>query len=195
DGLNFAILFHHRVDDVSTALDVSIRQSLMTKFLEDMAGYHLSQILTEADSDGEMTWALAGGFRVRAERPRLCGSSVGPRECRYLLGITREEGIASQGTTMSMVFHYAAPRFDFTSSQRRLLAEAVQHKTDRDIAASLGVSLSAVKKIWAAAFDRASDLVDANEGAADRNRSATRGVQKRHTLLTYVRNHPEELRP
>ena len=53
-----------------------------------------------------------------------------------------------------------------------------------------------MKKRWAAVFERVAtarpDLLPELEYDSDRQ---TRGRQKRHHLLAYVRQHPEELRP
>ena len=101
-----------------------------------------------------------------------------------------------QGTVLWMLFRSEPARFAFTESQRRLLLEAQQHKTDAGIAAACGISVSAVKKTWASIFERASELIDElpMEHAVDRS-GTVRGVQKRHVLLTYLIAHPEELRP
>jgi hypothetical protein len=55
----------------------------------------------------------------------------------------------------------------------------------------LFVSLPAIKRRWENIFDRVGsirpDLCPLGNG--------TRGIQKRQRVLSYVRSHPEELRP
>jgi hypothetical protein len=93
---------------------------------------------------------------------------------------------------MSTLFHYRDPVCGFTVSERRLLHAAVTLQTDAEIASALDISASAVKKRWAAIFDRVAGRIPELN---DTPRELTRGPQKRHKLLAYLREHPEELRP
>jgi len=84
---------------------------------------------------------------------------------------------------------------EFTS----LLVASTRSPRQRErLQRALGVSLSAVKKTWAAIFDKVSDVFP-NVGDDVRDVTAsgaiTRGAQKRHRLLTYLHNHPEEIKP
>jgi len=197
DGLHLAVIFHYMRDGEPEPLKQEIRRQLMTSFVEDMRGYKLSEILVDSISEEDTTWAVTGGFRVRSTYPEWYRVNAHPLPRRSLVGITREEALAAEGTVMSMLFHYQPPTLAFTPPQRRLLNEAVQHKTDVEIAAALGVSLSAVKKTWAAVFDKAGHLLGSAPCEPRHNCRGvpTRGAQKRHTLLTYLVDHPEELRP
>jgi DNA-binding CsgD family transcriptional regulator len=171
----------------------------MVRFFDDVRGYHLAEVLTEG-SAGQTRWGLAGGYQLRSDYSESYSEEIDPGSRRCLLGISRDEALASgEGSAMSMVFNYTPPRFAFSRPQRRLLAHALQHKTDAEIAEDVGVSLSAVKKTWAAIFEKVSshfpeaswaEVAPASEGGRP-----TRGAQKRHTLLTYLQTHPEELRP
>ena len=113
-----------------------------------------------------------------------------------LIGLERNDAVALLGTVLGLLFQYQPPRLGFSASQRRVLAEAVQHKTDAEIASELQVSVSAVKKTWAAIFEQASDVLGELGTPIERHgAAATRGLQKRHKLLAYLREHPEELKP
>jgi len=64
----------------------------------------------------------------------------------------------------------------------------------------LGLSLTGVKKRWISVFERTIDVRPDLFPGLDRlyldgNDGQKRGRQKRHHVLTYVRSHPEELRP
>jgi hypothetical protein len=110
--------------------------------------------------------------------------------------LEQTEAEALPGTVLGLLFHYQSPRLGLTASQRRLLAEAVQHQTDAEIAGKLQVSISAVKKTWVAAFEHAGDVLgELDTPGPRRDATGTRGVQKRHKLLAYLREHPEELKP
>jgi hypothetical protein len=196
EGLSFAVFLNHWIDSLTDELASDVRRHLMMAFLRDVKGYKLIEVIVET-REAEMKWGLAGGFRVRSDYSDWYAEHWDPQPRRLLMGMSRDEADASEGAVSSIVFNYTPPRFGFTTSQRRLLSQAVQHKTDADIAAALGVSLSAVKKTWAAIFDKVSDDFPEMAGFGDQTpRSpAIRGAQKRHRLLTYLQNHPEELRP
>ena len=95
---------------------------------------------------------------------------------------------------LPMFGSYAAPRCSFNDSERLLLCEALDGHTDEELALELGVSLSAVKKRWVGILDRV-ERGRPDVFAAFNRDTPTRGAQKRHRLLRYVRAHPEELRP
>jgi DNA-binding CsgD family transcriptional regulator len=196
EGLNVAVILHHWQTGLSDGLQREVRRHLIEKFLQDLKGYRILEVLAEGRDDAELAWCLAGGFHLRHPGQ---GGSVGHREpCSgpFIVGITREEGLASEGCILSLLFHHSPPRLRFTASQRRMLMEAVQHRTDVQIASVLGVSVSAVKKLWAGIFEKAAALLDDDARMASRRTTrATRGAQKRHVLLTYLQEHPEELRP
>jgi hypothetical protein len=88
------------------------------------------------------------------------------------------------------------PVLRLRSSDQDLLAAALKGSTDSELAEELGLKLSTLKKRWAAVFNRvAIAKPDLLPGLDDNLDSQARGRQKRHRLLAYVREHPEELRP
>ena len=101
------------------------------------------------------------------------------------------------GTWTSLLFTYHEPILGFTRSEQRLLEAALRGLTDDELALELDVSISAVKKTWRSIYSRvegsgAAILPELPEDRADPN---DRGRGKKHRLLNYVREHPEELRP
>jgi hypothetical protein len=77
-----------------------------------------------------------------------------------------------------------------------LLLTALLGGTDEDLADELGISLSAVKKVWHSVYERVSALdpelvppAPIEEGVPER------GKMKKQCLLAYLRDHLEELRP
>ena len=199
EGLTVAVILHNWFEDEPESSQKEIRQCLLTSFLDDLSGYHLSELIAEGFAERDGQWALNGGFRVRSTYEEWYANRAEPRPRRMLVGITREEALEAESSLLSLMFRYQPPRFGFTASQRKFLAYAVQLKTDAEIADHFGVSLSAVKKSWAAIFEKVGDLLptDASETASDSfdDRAGIRGAQKRHRLLSYLRNHPEEFRP
>lgn len=98
---------------------------------------------------------------------------------------------------MGALFDYSPPKLGLIPSEQPLVLSALPGATDQRLAAMLGVSLPAVKKLWASIYLRVDDNLP--ELIANRDRSdplvASRGKEKRRRLLDYLRNHPEELRP
>lgn len=81
-------------------------------------------------------------------------------------------------------------------SDQELLAAAMNGSTDMELSKELGLKLPTLKKRWAAVFNRVAiakpDLLPGHDDHLD---SQARGRQKKHRLLAYVREHPQELRP
>jgi hypothetical protein len=95
-----------------------------------------------------------------------------------------------------MFFCYTPPILRFKHADQQLLGTALEGLTDNELSDALGLSMQTVKKRWASVFDQVCDVMpsllpDSNDGTERR----TRGPQKRHHLLAYLRHHPEELRP
>ena len=84
------------------------------------------------------------------------------------------------------------PWLGFTQGEKNLLEAAADGLDDLAASSELGVSLSAIKKRWSSIFQRVAPRMPSlcPDDAGD-----TRGLQKRNRILTYVRQHPEELRP
>jgi hypothetical protein len=88
------------------------------------------------------------------------------------------------------------PVLRLRNSDQELLAAAMNGSTDLELSKELGLKLPTLKKRWAALFNRVAivkpDLLPGHDDHLDRH---ARGRQKKHRLLAYVREHPQELRP
>lgn len=203
-GLNVVIVLHHG-EPPSADLKAEFRRHLVERFLENMRGYQLAEILSETygESDGSLQsdreFTVTGGFRVRSDYAEWYGRQPELMPHWSLVGLTRAEALHDESSLLALLFRYEPPRLALSSSQRKLLTEAMTHKTDAEIAVALGLSLSAVKKTWAAIFERVSTSLAGMEPwtAANDSRDSihARGAQRRHRLLAYLLEHPEELRP
>lgn len=201
EGLNLVVLLHEwdrRIANLE--LSRQIRIHLMKAFLADFRGYRLREILAEGPNDEATRAALAGGgFVLRDTYADWYRTRTEPSPPRMLIGITREEALAVESSVMSILFLYREPVCRFTFAERRLLRAALARETDAEIASTLGISASAVKKRWISIFNRASAALPAlaadHAGGRSSPGDPTRGPQKRHKLLAYLREHPEELRP
>jgi DNA-binding NarL/FixJ family response regulator len=91
-----------------------------------------------------------------------------------------------------VVHQHQLPRLAFTQGEKDLLEAATDGLDDVGASSELGLTLSAIKKRWGSIFERvAAKMPD----LCPSDSSDTRGIQKRNRILTYVRQHPEELRP
>ena len=71
-----------------------------------------------------------------------------------MLEATKEMAAKQPGTWANLFFAYRKPVIGFTRSEQRLLSAALQGGTDGELSDLLGVSLSAVKKMWASIYLR-----------------------------------------
>ena len=171
-------------------------------FFEVHSGYYLRELVAQAENECHLQEVLASGGLVLCDRKgtyrSFCAEDVrGLWQRPHVLGITRELAERQIGTWISTIFRYQRPRLGLTRNRQRLLTAAMNGSTDPELAAELGVSLAVVKKSWRDIYDRVHDRIPnlfPSEGSRERSGSE-RGRAKKHRLLSYVREHPEELRP
>lgn len=151
------------------------------------AGYRLQHLYQEGLGD-QGAYLQSMGFRPRTQR-----ATPGLPE---LYGLSREEASRQlPGTPVRDAFQFTPPRFGFAPAERRLLRLAVTQLTDDEIGDELGISAHGVKKLWRQVHQRATDAMPhLFDEPADAD-FGVRGPEKRRTLLQYLRQHPEELRP
>ncbi len=119
----------------------------------------------------------------------------------HIIGTTRDLELKRPGkwagSWVGGLFDYHAPMLGFSQAEQRLLSCALPGATDEHLAETLGTSLPAVKKLWVSIYRRVKDHLP--ELIPDPLRSditaSGRGREKRRSLLAYLREHPEELRP
>jgi hypothetical protein len=187
------------VQDMGRA-DVS--NAFMNTFMELHQGFLLKEIIAQGSTGEVLACALRGGYLFVSSANGQYTECMDkpPHELirePHVTGLSRELAPARMGTWASTLFVYQPPRFGFSPSERRLLLTALLGGTDEDLADERGVSLSAVKKAWHSIYERVSvrepelipSLATTEEGVAER------GKMKKHRLLAYLRDHPEELRP
>ena len=66
---------------------------------------------------------------------------------------------------------------------------------DEELSQQLKLSIGTLKKRWEMIFDSVSTVLPQLFPATGPAEERIRGKQKRHHILAYVREHPEELRP
>ena len=100
------------------------------------------------------------------------------------------------GSWASGLFLQSVPALGLSRSEQRLLDAALRGLTDEELAIELQVSLSAIKKTWRSIYSRVEHAgLPILPALTESREDGDRGKGKRHRLLNYVREHPEELRP
>jgi hypothetical protein len=184
-----------------------VMRYIMSEFIQAHRGYLWKEVISSqswsADhldfilKTGGCLWdPLAGGYTsTLREDPRDIVSKP------HVLGISRELERERQGnwtgSWVGALFDYHPPMLGFNRSEQRLLSCALPGATDEQITEILGVSLSAVKKMWVSIYRRAEDYLPEliSDPLPSDTPASGRGKEKRRRLLAYLRVHPEELRP
>jgi hypothetical protein len=180
-----------------------VYNKVMSVFIEEHRGYLWKEIIgPQPDTVERFQGALkTGGMLLNASNGAW--ETVYPdapddiMKRPYVIGLSREIEMRRPGSLAGMLFNYQPPRFAFSASQQNLLLAAFGGRTDEEMSAWLGISSSAVKKAWQAIYDRVAaempELFPPNSVEPPVVRERTK--EKRRRLLTFLRDHPEELRP
>jgi hypothetical protein len=173
-----------------------VRVVLGRAYQELFAGYHFSRILVELVDELDL-WHVRGlnAFRVinRFEDFHRANPGTKWNRERCLLEVTLDSIRTDPHSVAAELFqHHVRPQFAFTRGEQELLELALEGADDAAAADSFFVTLPAIKRRWASIFERVG-LIRPDLSPLDGE--GTRGIQKRQRILTYVRSHPEELRP
>jgi DNA-binding CsgD family transcriptional regulator len=159
----------------------------MSLFKQAHAGYRLRHLYQEGLGD-QGAYLQSMGFRARTGR-----AAQGLPE---LYGLSRDEAMSLlPGTPVRDAFQFTPPRMGFSTSERRMLRLAVTQLTDEQVGDELGISAHGIKKLWRSVHQRALDAMPQLFDDAGASDGGTRGPERRRTLLQYLRQHPEEMRP
>jgi hypothetical protein len=178
-----------------------VGNALIVSFVDYHRGYLLKELVGQAAnveqfvamrSSGGLLWNFAQS--CYGELPENVQDII---RKPHVVGVTREMVFGrpgSWGSWVGSLFLYRPPRFGFTRSEQRLLLSALDGGTDEELSDKLSLSLTTVKKAWRAIYDRAAACIpDSNPRAEEV--WPERGREKKHHLIAYLREHPEELRP
>ena len=173
-----------------------VRNYLARAYFDSFVGYRLRRMLFEIVEEFEFE-KLRGyrGLRIvkRLSVPNLPGVPRLWIGNRALCEATAESFSDDPASVAARPFiDRAAPILDFTPSQKKLLAAALRGAENAELAQTLCRTPAAIKRTWTGIFEKCAEhspaLLPATEGAL-------RGQQKRHKVMAYIREHPEELRP
>jgi len=179
-----------------TAVQVDeVRVLLGRAYHELFAGYNFSRILSEFVDDLDL-WHVRGHRSLkiidRFEKYRAANPRTTWNPSRALGIVTAETMREDPHSIAAELFHHHRPQFAFTATEQQLLEIALEGADDAFASKSLFVSVAAIKRRWSNIFGRVAAI---RPDLCPSDGDGTRGVQKRQRILTYVRNHPEELRP
>jgi hypothetical protein len=202
DGVNVMMCFGGwDYDGLSREQFLAVREKQSEAFRLALSGYHVKEFLAEPIGEETLRWMLDAGVHLRRDYSKYFlkhGATV-PKSAQrpWLVGLTKEEAFAHPGSYFAGFFAYTPPRFHFNRSEQVLLRRALMGKTCEDLAASLFISPWTVKKRWHAIYEQVADI-DSEllpPSIADGRHATSRGAERRRPLLSYLRQHPEELRP
>ena len=171
-----------------------VRDFIHDKFPFYARGYNYKEIMVEVSGDKNREMCEQMGLRLRRDYAEYYRTTPPPEPDLhpYLMSLTREEALGSEGSRMSRNFVYTPPRIFFDRRDQEVLQMALSGMQDEEIANALGVGQAAVAKRWLKLYDRVSqrlpNLLPATPGGK-------RGTEKRRLLLRYLQDHLEELRP
>ncbi len=180
-----------------------LHRKIVSVFIQEHRGYLCKEaISSQIESAERLQWVFqTGGLLWDTKHGRYIEPlEKHPKEIisePHILGVTREIEHNRPGTWVGALFDYHPPKLGFSRSEQRLLLSALHGGTDQELADHLGVSVSTVKNMWRSIYNRTGSclpelFLDQSQGAA---RISERGKEKKRPLLSYLRDHPEELRP
>jgi hypothetical protein len=179
----------------------------MDAFIREHRGYLWKEVISQPmESADRLRWTLkTGGLLWDPVADRYVDSLNDDAEeivrKPHVVGVRRKELLErpdlSAASWVGCLFDYHPPLLGFNRSEQRVLAAALTGATDEQLSSTLGISVPAIKKTWASIYHRVADHLpelvrDALQSDAG---GAPRGREKRRELLSYLREHPEELRP
>ena len=177
-----------------------IRQTCQRVFFDISRGFNVKRLQTQVTHPVELCMAVNSGGRYLLDANPNHSQDLSDAERvtlqPHILEVTPAMASREPGTWADQFFSYRKPKIGFPRSEQRLLSAALQGGTDEELAEKLEISLSAVKKMWASVYLRTqSRRISDLKFVPNENADGDRGREKKHKLLVYLREHPEELRP
>ncbi len=176
-----------------------VQVELMSAFMEEHRGFRLKEVVSQPIEAIMMEVVLnSGGFLWDTRQGRYVdGHNINLQEVMqrpFALGASRETTTRHLSWT-STLFQYNQPRIYFRPAEQRLLLAALKGLKDKELSDELGVSLSFVKKTWSSIYYRAVEKLPDLKLDISMGPIRQRGKEKKQRVLSYLREHPEELRP
>lgn len=196
EGLSMHVLhFSHRNQDIADPYTQAVIATANNTFRTMHNGYNISGVYFEHAASGGSVVEASGFQHIGySNESDLASLQPGVRPAFY--GLTRVRAREQvPGSLARSVFEYQPPLFAFSASQRRLLWWTLFDESDDAIMPLLGTSVHGLKKLWRGIYERIEDRMPEFFGDAAGADDGKRGREKRHQVLAYLRQRPEELRP
>jgi hypothetical protein len=176
-----------------------VQIELMNGFMQEHCGYMLKEIISQPIEPVMMEVVLnSGGFLWNSGQGRYTKvnhfNAQEVLQRPFILGANRETTSRYLSLT-TILFQYNRPRIYLKPAQQRLLLAAIKGLKDDEISDDLRVSLSFVKKTWSGIYDRVVERLPELNLDISTRLVPQRGKEKKQRVLSYLRDHPEELRP
>lgn len=180
--------------------NTELRQSSQELFFSMFRGFNFKRMQTQEIHPMTLSIAVNSGagylLGTDPQHSRELGNAESVVLQPHLIEVTRTMVSQQPGTWVSQFFSYRKPEIGFPRSEQRLLSAALHGGTNEELAEQLGISLSAVKKMWASVYLRIEYSGVAHlKFEPNENDDGDRGREKKQKLLAHLREHPEELRP
>ena len=194
DGIHVVTLWARCGKEIrAESLIQEIRQLLAESFSALHGGYYFKAMLFEVVDADDHSYALDSRVCQIVDFPDR--SSQTGRDQGRLAIIDAVHVRALPGSIIGRLFTQRRPLLKLRPVDQHLLLAAFDGAPDRELTSRLNLTLPGVKRRWASLYQHLQDT-----GAVIFSRSAladngARGMQKRHEVLSYIRDHPEELRP
>ncbi|MCJ0765653.1 hypothetical protein [Variovorax terrae] len=191
-GEMHVVMLNFVIDDSPEAPAAEIDMVCNKAFLMTHSGYGLRTYFMELNDRERKTPALRQSAMAMG-----CKTAPAPEGATahvYFL----EEPMFSEHPfhALRMLFRRRTPRLGLAPAQQDLLVLALRGCPDEEIASELGITWNTVRKRWRAIFQRAEQALPGLLGDPPATGAGTaRGTEKRRPLLSFLEEHPEELRP
>ena len=201
DGLNLLVWEGWSLPEFTSRPDAN--RLRVSAFVDGYRGFRIKEAITsQLESAETLQWSIdAGGLLwdpVSGQYVKPVGRDLA-EVCSepHLVGTTPEVEASRLGSWIGPLFDYHPPRVGFSPCEQQLLMVALRGGTDEELCQELGTTVPAIKSTWRSVFKRAaSRLPDLFEETTRMDaHTGQRGKERRRRLLTYLREHPEELRP
>jgi hypothetical protein len=183
-----------------------LNRSMMSVFIETHRGYLWKELISsQIHSPEQLGYVFkTGGYFwdpfAGAYTSTLTKTPGEILASPHVLGMTREldaERGTWSGSWVGNLFDYHPPNLGLSRGEQRMLSIALPGATDETLAERMNISLSAVKKVWISIYRRVEESLPELVPDSDQMEFpvSVRGREKRRSVLAYLREHPEELRP
>lgn len=164
----------------------------MQAFLDLHKGYRLKRVLKQASRVEEGSLVHAGFLRIS---PGDAGTSA---KERLLFGLDRAQAQAAEfSSAIGLLFTARTPRLGFNRKQQQVLSAAIDDLSDEETADVLCISTHTVNMRWRTIYDNLRDRPEISISILNISSDGlpSQHLQKRRRLISFLRSHPEELRP